>query len=404
MTLEAAEAHRLSAAARHRGLLVLLVSTFFAWGGFFMVIPMISVHYVDGLGWTAAAVGLVLAARLFFQQGLTPLSGILADRVGAKPLIALGMLVRAFGFGAMAFATTYGLLMVAAIVSAIGGALFESPRTAAVAALTDEADRSSYFAKTGVVAGLGITVGTQLGALLLALDFRLVALVSAASYVVILLMILVWLPPVRVAEPGGAFRGLRLVVHDRQFLSYTGLIATAVAGNPNAVAWVYAVNSAIAVLLGYPLPRLVERKIGARHALICGVMMTAVGLLCIGFSRDAPTLLLATAVYSLGIVLTRPTEQVVASSLASPRALGSYFGIASLSIAFCGGLGNFAGGLLYDWGQRMQIAPLPWITFACVGTASALGLWWTLRKPSVRQDLRPDMGVGILSGTTRARE
>ena len=421
MTLEAAEAHRLSAAARHRGLLVLLVSTFFAWGGFFMVIPMISVHYVDGLGWTAAAVGLVLAARQFFQQGLTPLSGILADRVGAKPLIALGMLVRAFGFGAMAFATTYGLLMVAAIVSAIGGALFESPRTAAVAALTDEADRSSYFAKTGVVAGLGITVGTQLGALLLALDFRLVALVSAASYVVILLMILVWLPPVRVAEPGGAFRGLRLVVHDRQFLSYTGfmagnwfmsaqfsitlpLIATAVAGNPNAVAWVYAVNSAIAVLLGYPLPRLVERKIGARHALICGVMMTAVGLLCIGFSRDAPTLLLATAVYSLGIVLTRPTEQVVASSLASPRALGSYFGIASLSIAFGGGLGNFAGGLLYDWGQRMQIAPLPWITFACVGTASALGLWWTLRKPSVRQDLRPDMGVGILSGTTRARE
>jgi DHA1 family multidrug resistance protein-like MFS transporter len=397
------------------------VSTFFAWGGFFMVIPMISVHYVDGLGWTAAAVGLVLAARQFFQQGLTPLSGILADRIGAKPLIALGMLIRAFGFGAMAFATTYALLMFAAIVSAIGGSLFESPRTAAVAALTDEADRSSYFAKTGVVAGLGITAGTQLGALLLSVDFRLVAMVSAACYIVILLMIMIWLPSVRVAEPGGVFRGLQLVAHDRQFLSYTGfmagnwfmsaqfsitlpLVATAVAGNPSAVAWVYAVNSAIAVLLGYPMPRLVERKIGARHALICGVLLTAVGLTSIGFSRDALTLLLASSVYSLGIVLTRPTEQVVASSLASQRALGSYFGIASLSIAFGGGLGNFAGGVLYDLGQRLHLAPLPWITFAVVGIISAVGLWWTLREPSSQPEIRAAYQVRFTRGTTRARE
>ena len=41
------------------GLLVLLISTFFAWGGFFLIIPMISVHYVDQLGWSAASIGLV---------------------------------------------------------------------------------------------------------------------------------------------------------------------------------------------------------------------------------------------------------------------------------------------------------------------------------------------------------
>ena len=50
---------------RRLGLRVLLVSTFFAWGGFFLVIPMISVHYVDQLGWSAASIGLVLAARQF---------------------------------------------------------------------------------------------------------------------------------------------------------------------------------------------------------------------------------------------------------------------------------------------------------------------------------------------------
>jgi DHA1 family multidrug resistance protein-like MFS transporter len=195
------------------------------------------------------------------------------------------MLVRAVGFAAMAFAGTYAILMGAAIVSAVGGALFESPRSAAVAALTDESERSSYFAKTGVAGGLGITAGTQLGALLLGVDFRLVALVSAAMYVLIFVVILLWLPAVQVAEKGGPFRGLKLAFRDRPFLTYTGfmgghqfmaaqfsitlpLVATAIAGNPSAVAWVYAVNSVIAVVLGYPMPRLAERRIGARRALI----------------------------------------------------------------------------------------------------------------------------------------
>ncbi len=399
---DATQETRLTPAARHRGLLILLVSTFFAWGGFFMVIPMISVHFVDGLGWTAAAVGLVLAARQLFQQGLTPLSGVLADRLGAKPLIAIGMIVRAVGFAAMGFAETYELLMLSAIIAAIGGALFESPRSAAVVALTDEAERSTYFAKTGVVAGLGITAGTQLGALLLGVDFRLVSLVAAASYVLILAMILVWLPPVRVADKGGPLRGLRLAFRDRTFLSYTGfmgghwfmsaqfsitlpLVAAAITGNVSAVAWVYAVNSAIAVILGYPMPRLVERRFGARWALIGGVTLTAMGLVFIGFSRDIISLLAAVVVYSLGIVLARPTEQVVASGLVNPIALGSYFGVASLAVAFGGGLGNYAGGVLYDVGDRLDMPALPWLIFAAVGLVSASGLWWTLLGPRTRR-------------------
>jgi DHA1 family multidrug resistance protein-like MFS transporter len=404
------ERQRQGSAANRRGLLVILVSTFFAWGGFFMVIPMISVHYVDGLGWTAGAIGLVLAARQFFQQGLTPFSGVLADRFGAKPLMAIGMLVRAVGFGAMAFATTYPILMTTAIVAAIGGALFESPRSAAVAALADERERSSYYAKTGVVAGLGITVGTQLGALLLGFDFRYVALAGGACYILLFFLLLVWLPSVQVAEKGSTFRGLHLAFHDRTFLRYTGfmaghqfmgaqfsitlpLVATAIAGNASAVAWVYAVNSAVAVILGYPLPRLAERKLGARRALIVGVLATAVGLALIGFCQDTATLLFAVLIYSLGIVLARPSEQTVAAGLANPVALGSYFGVAALAVAFGGGLGNYAGGLLYDLGSRLDAPMLPWLIFAGIGLIAAAGLWWALIGPVVLSGLHTT-GVG----------
>jgi DHA1 family multidrug resistance protein-like MFS transporter len=396
------ERRRVSSAASRRGLFVLLVSTFFAWGGFFLIIPMISVHYVDGLGWTAGAIGLVLAVRQFLQQGLTPFSGALADRFGAKPLIAVGMLVRAIGFGAMAFAFTYPILMITAIVSAVGGALFESPRAAAIAALTDERERPSYYAKMGVVGGLGITAGTQLGALLLGFDFRYVAIASGLCYVLLLVMILVWLPPVHVAEKGGAFRGLNLAFHDRPFLAYLGfssghqfmaaqfsitlpLIAMAIVGNPSAVGWVYAVNSAVAVVLGYPVPRLAERRLGAPGALVAGVLATAIGLVLIGFSRDTASLLFAVLIYSLGIVLVRPSEQTVVAGLANPVALGSYFGVAALAVAFGGGLGNFAGGVLYDVGAQLGLPALPWLIFAAIGFIAAAGLWWTLLGPLGRR-------------------
>jgi DHA1 family multidrug resistance protein-like MFS transporter len=214
-------------------------------------------------------------------------------------------------------------------------------------------------------------------------------------YVLIFVMILLWLPAVQVAEKGGPFRGLKLAFRDRQFLTYTGfmgghqfmaaqfsitlpLVATAIAGNPSAVAWVYAVNSIIAVVLGYPMPRLAERRLGTPRALIAGVLATAAGLLLIGVARDTISLLFAVVVYSLGIVLVRPIEQTVAAGLANPVALGSYFGVAALAVAFGGGLGSYAGGLLYDLGSSFGLPTLPWLIFATVGLIASAGLWWTL--------------------------
>ncbi|CAA9556983.1 MAG: hypothetical protein AVDCRST_MAG59-2233 [uncultured Thermomicrobiales bacterium] len=384
--------HPLSDADRRRGLVVLMVTTFFAWGGFFLVVPLLAVHYVDGLGWAAAAIGVVLAIRQFLQQGLTTFSGALADRVGAKGLIAVGMLVRAVGFAALAWADTYPLLLAAVILAAVGGALFDAPKSAAIAALATEGERPRYFAITGVVVGLGITLGTQAGALLLRVDFDLVALVSGGCYLLIFATVVLFLPPVAVSQgEGGFWHGFGLALRDRRFVTFVSLMAghwfmstqffltlplatVALAGSVEAVAWVTGINSAVTVLLGYPLPRLLEPRLGATGSLVLGVAATAIGLLAIGFAPGVPVLLAAVFLFSLGTTLVRPNEQTVAAALADRRALGSYFGVAALSIAIGGGLGNVAGGYLYDLGQSLDRPALPWVVCALVGFASAAGL------------------------------
>ena len=383
---------RLSPTARRRGLIALLVDTFFMWGGFFMVIPLISVHYVDGLGWSAAAIGLVLAVRQLTQQGLTVVGGMLADRVGAKWLICAGLLLRAAGFAWMAAATTFPLLLLTATLAALGGALFDSPKSAAIAALTDERNRPRFYALQGAISGVGMAVGPLAGALLLPYDFALVALGAAFCFLITFLVTLLFLPPVRVASGDrGLTEGIALALRDRRFMLFNLLImgywfmwvqlsialpleARALAGTAAAVSWVYALNSGMSIALQYPLIRLAMRWLDASAILVLGMLLMALGLGLVAFAGGVAALLACVACFSLGALLVAPSQQTVTAELANPAALGSYFGVAALALALGGGLGNLAGGALYGLGRQLGAPALPWLVFAAVGLLAAGGL------------------------------
>jgi DHA1 family multidrug resistance protein-like MFS transporter len=385
----------LSEAARRRGLATILVDTFLVYGGFFMVIPLISVHYVDGLGWAAASIGLVLALRQLLQQGSTPVAGILADRFGVKWLICAGVLLRAVGFLSLAWATTFPLLLLSALLAALGGSLFEAPKSAAIAALTDEQNRARFYSLTGVVGGLGVAIGTQVGALLLAANFALVALVAASCFFVDFAITLIFLPPVRVAsasDGGTLVRGIGLALRDRPFMTFNVLLmgywflwvqftislplaAKAISGTASAVGWIYAINSVMLIVLSYPLIRLAGRWLRPLPILTLGLLLMALGIGAVALAGNMPVLLGCVVCLCLGVVLAAPSQQTVAASLANPAALGSYFGVNSLALAFGGGLGNFSGGLLYDLGGRWHLPALPWLVFGLVGLATTMGLW-----------------------------
>jgi DHA1 family multidrug resistance protein-like MFS transporter len=386
------DASNLADAARRRGLIVLLVDTFFMWGGFFMVIPLISVHYVDDLGWPAASIGIVLAVRQLTQQGLTLPGGMLADRVGAKSLICAGMLLRAAGFASMAWASSFPLLLASAALAALGGSLFESPRSAAIAALTDETNRARYYSVVGVVGSLGMTLGPLVGALLLRMDFSVVALTSASCYVVTFVLTALLLPRVRVAnERRGLTYGIGLALRDRPFMLFNTLlmgywfmwvqlsislplVARAISGTSDAVSWVYTLNAGMSVLLQYPLLRLAERWLRPLPILVFGVTMMALGLGGVAFAGSVPALLLCVALFSAGALLAAPSQQTVAASFANPAALGSYFGVNALALALGGGLGNYSGGALYGLGGQIDMPALPWLVFGAVGLVAALGM------------------------------
>lgn len=405
----------LDAAARRRGLIVLLADAFLMYGGFFMLVPLISVHYVQDLGFTAASVGVALALRQLMQQSLTLFGGALADRWGAQRLICWGMALRTISFAGLAWAPTFGLLLLCCALAALGGMLFDAPRSAAIAVLTAPSERTRFFTLSGVVGGLGMTIGPLVGALLLSLDFSLVCFGGALCFALAGLISWAWLPPLRVASaPRSIGHGIWLAAHDRPFVVLTVLLAgfwfmwvqLSISlplaaqrwGVPtlitplgpltiNGVAWVYALNAGLTVVLQYPALWLAERWLQPLPTMVLGCALMAAGLGLVALSESMLALLGCVMIFSIGALLVQPVQQTVTAAMADPQAFGAYFGFGALALAFGGGAGNYLGGWLYDLARRWSEPGLPWLVFCAVGLLVALGLAlldWSQRRAGQR--------------------
>lgn len=388
----AAAIEGMSEAARKRALGGLLVYTFFMVAGFAMLMPLVAVHYVDGLGMAAAAVGLALAVRQLLQQGLALLGGMLSDRYGARRMICLGVLLRAAGFASLAFAADLPLLIAAMALSALGGAMFEAPYQASIAALTDARTRPRYYAISNWVSGVATTLGPLLGVALLRFDFRIVCLAATACFALNFVIALRLLPRFEMPpQPPPLRHGLGLVRRNRAFLVLVGLLmlywflavqinisfpllAQKLAGGADGVGAMFALSAGITVALQYGLVRWLERRLRAGQTLALGAALMALSTGAIALVDSYAGLLACVAGYAVGAVMTRPTQQTLIAELADARALGTFLGVSSLSLAVGGGLGNIAGGWLMDVAAASQRPWLPWATFCAVGLLSAWGL------------------------------
>lgn len=395
------------ALARRRSKVFLLVDNMLVVMGFFVVFPLISIHFVEQLGWAALMVGIALGLRQLIQQGLGIFGGAIADRFGAKPLIIIGMLMRAAGFACMALAHEPWLLWLACMLSGLGGTLFDPPRSALVMKLVRARERGRFFSLLMMQDSAGAVIGALIGSWLLAWDFRLVCWVGAGVFVLAALFNAIWLPAWRISTERVAMReGLKRVWQDKRFrlyvLTLTGyyilavqvmlmlpVMVNQVAGAPAAVKWMYAIEAMLSLTLLYPLARWSEKHFRLEQRLMVGLTLMTFSLLPIGMTHDLTTLFTLIAVFYLGSIIAEPARETLSAALASARSRGSYMGFSRLGLALGGLIGYSGGGWMFDMGQQLSLPELPWILLSSIGLITLLALW--------RQFQPRDIAPAILS-------
>lgn len=381
--------------------------------GFFLVFPLISLHFVDQLGWAAATVGLALGLRQLLQQGLGLLGGSLADRYGAKPLIVGGMLLRAASFALMANAGSPLLLIASCLLSGLGGMLFDPPRAALIIKLTRPQQRNRFYTVLMMQESAGAVIGALLGSWLLQFDFWWVGMSGCAVFLLAALANAVLLPAYRVASKRGpALDAARTVLGDRSYmrlvLTLSGYYALGVQimllvpvtlkqlyGSSAAVGWMYSLETVLSLCLLYPLARLGERHLSQQARVLAGILLMSSSLLLMSMVTHWLTAFVVLALFYTGTIITEPAREAMIASLARAEARASYMGMGRIGLALGGACGYVGGGWLLDAGRALQWPALPWLVLAVIGYGTCALLYHQFRIP---QRIRPRWWSGALSG------
>ncbi len=362
--------------------------------GFFVVFPLISLHFVDQMGWAAAAVGLALGLRQLVQQGLGLIGGSLADRYGAKPLIVAGMLLRAAGFAVMAVAHHPGVLVFSCLLSGLGGMLFDPPRGALIVKLTRAHERSRFYSLLMMQDSAAAMGGALLGTWLLGFDFFWVAMGGSFAFVLAALANAWLLPAYRVASTRTApLTAIRTVLSDKAFLVFvftlSGYYALGVqimlllpirikqlAGTAQAVSWMYALDAVLSLTLLYPLARWGEHYLRLETRVLAGVLTMAVSVAAMAWVHDLRAAFVVLSIFFIGSLIAEPAREALLARFARPHARASYTGMGRFGLAIGGLFGYTGGGWLLDSARALQMPALPWMVLAAVGLVTGLALYW----------------------------
>ncbi|MGP3918365.1 MDR family MFS transporter [Nonomuraea sp. 10N515B] len=372
-----------------RSVQLLMVNQFAINVGFYMLMPYLAGHLSGGLHLAAWAVGLVLGMRNLSQQGLFLLGGTLADRLGYRPVIIAGCLLRTAGFGLLGFVDALPALLVASAMTGFAGALFNPAVRAYVAHGAGER-RVEAFALFNVFYQSGILLGPLIGVALLAVDFRLVCTVAAALFAVLTLVQLSALPPCRneTPESGGVLADWRGVVTNRPFVMFAlAMVGSYVLsfqiylalplelGDNEAVSVLFVVSALVALLGQLRLTEWARERWTASEAIARGLMLMAlafVPLIPYGIAGAPPPIgavLVCTVLLTLGTVLAYPFEMDTVVALSGGHRVATYYGFYNTVAGIGVAAGNLAVGRLLDHGPVWA-----WSALAFTGAVGALAV------------------------------
>ncbi|MCV7281409.1 MFS transporter [Mycolicibacterium flavescens] len=373
--------------------------------GFYMLMPYLAGYLAGPLGLAAWAIGLVLGVRNFSQQGMFIIGGTLADRLGFKPLIVSGCVLRTAGFGLLVVADSLPAVLVASAATGFAGALF-NPAVRAYLAADAGPRRLEAFALFNVFYQAGILAGPLVGLALMFVDFKMTAAAAALVFAALTVAQMFALPQRTVTPPQektSILQDWRAVAANRSFL----LFAVAMIGSyvlsfqvylamplqarslfPHSdsvvTAMIFVVSGVVAVIGQMRITRWFARRWGSGRSLAIGMLIVAVSFVpLIVFPDDeragriaaATALLIATAVLAVGSAAVFPFEMDTVVSLADDRLVGTHYGFYNTIVGVGILVGNLATGSLMQLAKEVGKPELLWVLLTVIGLLSAVTLY-----------------------------
>ena len=369
--------------------------------GFGAAMPYVSLYLHTQLGAPMTTVGMIMLVSALVASGGRILGGEIADRLGRRPLILIGMNLRVVVFAVMALGIwwrwpVWAIGFVFLSIRLVGGAV-RPGLMAMVADVVSSERRVEAFALFRIGSNAGWAIGTAIGGFLVSISYAsLFVLTMGASLIGMLLVAGFVRESIRTTETERfALRRVLDVGRDLRFLVFCGwsvllfvvmgqfastlaVFSTQSIGIAEAeLGWLFMINGIGVVAFQWPAARLAGR-VGIRKGLVLGCLGYAIGYFSVGLAPGFGWLIGAMILITLGEVMFSPTSMAAVANMAPSDRVGRYMGFFGLTEALGWSLGPFLGGVLFD---RLAGSPLLlWSMISAIGLVAAFGFYMTQPK------------------------
>ncbi|MGW2863961.1 MFS transporter [Streptomyces sp. NPDC001205] len=359
-------------AALPANLRFLLATSFFMPLASFMVLPYLAILLHDRLGMAMGTVGLLLGATSFLSFSGCLAGGLIAERIGLKTAMVVGLTIRTCGFGLfMAGLSTARLAVVAVILAACGDALYSPANKAYLVGEVSDEHRPVLLSVNNSALNTGMALGTMIaGVLVVRMPFLVFAVVTVL-FAIMTLLHATLLSADTVSGPakdgaGGewakafltppALVALVSAYVYWYFQNYLGVFVTG--GHPAIVYSLALVINSVLVIIGQPLAARWIGRVSYQRAVVVALPALTLGLLA--FAQNTLVAILA------GTVLVSVGEAVIflKNDLEALKAVPGRPTLAVGSQRMAVGFGSFASGIV---GGQL---------FAHAQSGGAVGSFW----------------------------
>ncbi len=347
-------------------------SYWYVWAGTFVnrlgtfVIPFLSLYLTQERRFTVEQAGIVVSCFGAGSLASGPLGGFLADRVGRRATMVLGLCLSASAMAHLGIARGYLHIALATFVLGVVGEMYRPAVQAFVADLVPPQERPRAYGLLYWASNMAFSVCPVIAGFLAGRSFT--ALFVGDALTTLAFAGIVWLrvPETRpAASHAGEGRRLAALIpfRDGVFVTFVGLtllltlvfqqwlvtlpIAVRSAGvSPGTYGLVIGINGVLIVLLQPGASRYLARF---QHSRVLALAATLVGL---GFGATALASTAAgycasIAVWTLGEIAMASVAPAVVADLASPATRGAYQGAYQMAWGGAAFVGPFVGSALY---------------------------------------------------------
>ena len=375
------------------GFLVLFVG-----GGARFAVGLTFKPMVDELAWARSDLGMAVGIYMVVSAFATFLAGRLADRLGARALLAAGTLLGGIGIGLMSLVSApWHAMLLYGLVFAIGNGA--ASLTTVGVMVTRAAPRRAGLANAAAVSGQSfgqLVMIAALAAVLVQIGWRSVFVWLAAAHLLLMVLFLRALPaaaqqPPR-ERPAGA--SLRSAARTRQFWLLLAIYAicglddffvgthVVAFAQDKGVGTLFAGNllalMGLTALIGVLAAGAVSDRAGPvlATAVAFGARIAVFGL--IALDQSALSISIFALVYGATFMVTAPLTVLFVRESFGTRHLGALTGLITMVHQVFGGVGAYGGALVFDATGSYDAAF--WVMLA--SSVVALALTLMLRRPT----------------------